>query len=697
MLDHFGRYILLKRLAVGGMAEIFLAKQTGLQGFEKLVVVKRILPSLCSEKEFVQMFLDEARLAASLTHPHIVQIYDLGQVDSLFFIAMEFVAGHDLNTVIKRGRALGKPLPVELAAKVIAGVCEGLHHAHTKKDLRGQPLNIVHRDVTPSNALISYEGAVKVADFGIAKAESHTSKTEAGKLKGKFSYMSPEQIRSLPLDARSDVFGLGIVLHEALSGRRLFKRDSELGILRDILEGEVRPPSTFRPEVPKLLDQIVLRALSKNRERRYASAQELQLDLERFLSMRLAQPSSLQISQYMMELFAKDHEAYQRLLAELPSARPEQLAAMIEEQSEVSGSASLEAAFTDPSLSPPSAKLAEKEAVVIIPAWRRPGALLALAGALALAVALAAFLFSAPKPTVGFLTLETDPTGAAVFLDGQPTEVKTPGVLNGMPLESDHLIRFELEGRETRETRVRLTRHLPSKALSLVLPAKKAPAGQLAITTLPPGATVLVDGRTIGPSPVSVDLDSGVEHWIRASKEGFLDEAKTVGLEPGKRLELLLSLKAKEKPDRSPASEERPVRERRAGTVELSSEPAAEVLFQGQRLGRTPLAARLPLGKATLTFVNPELELSQTVTLEVASGQSARSFSFAKGKLAADATPWADVYLGNRKLGTTPLAPRDLYEGTYTLRLVNSELGAIKTIQVVVHPNRTTVVRQAMQ
>jgi serine/threonine protein kinase len=194
----YGKYQLLKRLALGGMAEIWLAKQTGTQGFEKLVVIKRILEQLADDSEFVQMFLDEARLAASLTHPNVVQIFDLGKLDKSYYIAMEFIAGHDLLATMKKAGKAKALLPAEISARIIASACEGLHYAHTRKDRKGSPLHIVHRDVSPANILVTYEGTVKIVDFGIAKAESHSAKTRAGRLKGKFSYMSPEQIQGSP-------------------------------------------------------------------------------------------------------------------------------------------------------------------------------------------------------------------------------------------------------------------------------------------------------------------------------------------------------------------------------------------------------------------------------------------------------------------------------------------------------------------
>jgi len=711
MTQQFGKYLLLKRLAVGGMAEIWLAKQLGVQGFEKLVVVKRILEQFASEKEFVQMFLDEARLAATLNHPNVVQIYDLGQEAISFYIAMEFIAGHDLLGILRKCKHAGQPLPPEIAARIVAGACEGLHYAHTRKDHQGNPLQIVHRDVSPSNILVTYEGGVKVVDFGIAKAESRSTKTEAGKVKGKFSYMSPEQIGAEPLDARSDVFALGIVLHEVLVGRRLFKRDNELAIMRDILEGEVRPPSALRPGLPPALDEIVLKALQKDRRKRYASAQELQLALEKYLASTPAPPTSVDVSHFMLKLFAEEHAAYQLLLQQLPTARPEQLVQIIEQGQRTTHTQSQISGFTDPR----KAKVAgdePAEAEEEVEGVRRPksrkGVMAAVAGGAALLlVGLLAFLLTRPTapvlPVVGELTLESDPSGATVLLDGRPTSVKTPGTLPGLALEKDLLVRFEKEGREPRELTVRLTPQTASRTLSVVLPAEQARPGTLQVETEPPGASVVLDGKPQeGTTPLTLsEVASGVEHLLRVRLEGHHEEAATVKVEPGATTPVKFTLKALAAPEPEPVAEAQDKKGKKGaltGEVALSSTPPADIFLGAKRLGRTPATVRLPVGTVSLTFVNRELELRQTVSVEVdGKEQTTASFAFQKGKIAADATPWADVYIGERKLGTTPLAPREVYEGSYTLRLVNSELGAIKTVKVVVAPGKTTVVREQLE
>jgi serine/threonine-protein kinase len=710
MTQQFGKYLLLKRLAIGGMAEIWLAKQLGVQGFEKLVVVKRILDQFVSEREFVTMFLDEARLAASLNHPNVVQIYDLGQEGSSFYIAMEFIAGHDLLAVLRKCKTAQGMLPPPIAARLVAGACDGLHYAHTRKDHSGQPLNIVHRDVSPSNILVTYEGGVKVVDFGIAKAESQSTKTEGGKLKGKFSYMSPEQIRSVPLDARSDVFALGIVLYEILVGRRLFKRENELAIMTDILEGEVRPPSELRPDIPRALDEIVLKALEKDRRKRYGSAQELQLALEKYLASTPEPPTSIHVSQFMMRLFAQEYTAYQQLLRELPTAQPEQLVHIIEQghrtgNSQVSG-------FTDPKGRPAVEGTGQSEVEAVRRPTRRKGLVAAVAGVAALAlVGLLTFTLTRSSepvaPVEGHLTVETDPAGASVVVDGVLFKVQTPGTLRMLPLDKDLQVRVEKEGHEPREVTVRLSRQSPSKTISVLLPTEQARPGTIELVTEPPGATVVLDGKPQpGVTPLTLaELASGVEHLIRVSLEGYQEEATSVKVEPGATAPVKLALKAKA----APVPEPEPVaveqskgkkgkKEGSTGEVEISSSPPADLFLGAKKLGRTPTTVKLPAGKVSLTFVNRELDLRQTASVNVETkGKTQASFAFRKGKIAADATPWADVYIGEKKLGTTPLAPREVYEGSYTLRLVNSELGAIKAVKVVVEAGKTTVVRERLE
>ncbi|HEU4614040.1 MAG TPA: serine/threonine-protein kinase, partial [Kofleriaceae bacterium] len=223
----FGKYLLLDRISVGGMAEVFKAKSYGVEGFEKIIAIKRILPTMGEDRDFIKMFIDEAKIAGQLAHANICQIFELGRIDGSHFIAMEYIWGKDLLQIQNRLRKTKQPMPINMACFVIAKVLEGLDYAHRKRDQLGRPLEIVHRDCSPQNILISYEGEVKIIDFGIAKAASRSSKTQAGVLKGKFGYMSPEQARGRTLDHRSDLFNVGIVMYEAITGERLFAGSSD--------------------------------------------------------------------------------------------------------------------------------------------------------------------------------------------------------------------------------------------------------------------------------------------------------------------------------------------------------------------------------------------------------------------------------------------------------------------------------------
>ncbi len=258
----FGKYLLLDRIAVGGMAEVFAAKAFGAEGFERILAIKKILPTMGEDPELVSMFVDEARIAVQLSHPNIVQVLELGKHDETLYIAMEYISGRDLRQLLDRFRRRGQPMPVPHACAIAAGVCDALDYAHRKGDASGTPLGIVHRDVSPQNVLVSFDGGVKLIDFGIAKAERRLQKTQSGILKGKFSYMSPEQVRGEPLDRRSDVFAAGVLLWELICGRKLFTGDSDYAVLEKVRRVEVPPPASVNPEVPKELSRVVLAALA---------------------------------------------------------------------------------------------------------------------------------------------------------------------------------------------------------------------------------------------------------------------------------------------------------------------------------------------------------------------------------------------------------------------------------------------------
>ena len=303
----FGKYLLLERVNVGGMAEVFKAKTFGAAGFESIRAIKRILPNLVEDEEFIKMFFDEASIALQLHHPNIVQIYELGKHGEHYYISMEYIASRDLRAILDRLRASGQLMPIPQAAYITARTAEGLDYAHRREDQNGLPMNIVHRDVSPQNVLLGYEGEVKVIDFGIAKAANRASKTQAGVLKGKFGYMSPEQVRGLPIDRRSDIFAVGVLLYEMLTGERLFIGESDFSTLERVRNADVIPPTSFNKKISPRLEQIVLKILAREVEDRYQWASELARDLQEFTTDNAGPFNSRRLSMSMKEMYAVEY------------------------------------------------------------------------------------------------------------------------------------------------------------------------------------------------------------------------------------------------------------------------------------------------------------------------------------------------------------------------------------------------------
>jgi serine/threonine protein kinase len=326
------KYEIVAPLAVGGMAELYIARTSGPQGFEKLCVVKRILTQHARDDEFVKMFLDEARLAATLRHPNVIQVYDVGSVKGRYYFAMEYVHGQDLASIVSTARANKRGLRVGNAVSVIVGAAAGLHHAHEQVGPDGAPLHIVHRDVSPANILVSYEGHVKVVDFGIAKAAARATRTTAAGFKGKLSYMSPEQVQARPdLDRRSDIFSLGVVLYELTTGKPLFRGDSDLRIAETIVEGNFARPSEARDGYDGKLEEIVMTALARDPAQRFPTALAMQLALEDYARASQLVLSSHPLGDFMRELFSTRVESW-----ELAKRRGTSLAEFVRSTAELS-------------------------------------------------------------------------------------------------------------------------------------------------------------------------------------------------------------------------------------------------------------------------------------------------------------------------------------------------------------------------
>ncbi len=303
--EKFGKYVLLDKVATGGMAELFRAKLTGAGGFEKLIAIKKILQHLNDEEKLVTSFVDEAKLAAFLHHPNIVQIYDFGCMDNIYYIAMEYLAGKDLRYTIKKADEKNAPIKLDIILYIIMRLCDGIDYAHTLKDFSGNPLNIIHRDIGPQNLIITYDGQVKIIDFGIAKAATQTTNTQAGTIKGKVAYMSPEQASGSVVDHRSDIYSIGIIMYELLTGAKMYKGDT-FEALAKARNADFKPVSDFNPDLSEKLLYIINKALTKKTDARYQSAHELYVDIEQFMMENDFRVSQRDLAGYMKDLFAEE-------------------------------------------------------------------------------------------------------------------------------------------------------------------------------------------------------------------------------------------------------------------------------------------------------------------------------------------------------------------------------------------------------
>ncbi|RKH87184.1 PEGA domain-containing protein [Corallococcus sp. AB045] len=478
----FGKYELLRKIASGGMGQVFLAREHG-TGFERLVVLKLILPHLAEDEEFLEMFLDEARLVARLSHPNLITILDLSEIEGRHCLAMEYVQGEDVRRLDRFARKQERPLPVGLVVRIIADAAAGLSYAHGARDGHGQPLKLVHRDVSPQNVLVGFDGGVKVIDFGVAKAATSGQQTATGVLKGKYPYMSPEQANGMAVDGRSDQFALGVVMWELLTGMRLFKGDTDLMTLRLVRDCQVPPPSQLNPKLPPGLDEIVLKALAPTPEGRYADCAAFRLALEDWtLNLRLPS-SSAHLAAYLRELYAD------RIATEADPAKLDQLAEDVDLDSQSNSSrdgmptsgargqaGSRASKLVGPPSRPPTRVEPEKTrntAALMPEPPKRRAWLPFVVGGVALVVG-----------------------GAAVVLvRGGSETVTPPPVVATRPPD-------EVQGR-TPETPTHPTPPETPEQNTAPQPVR------LMVTSEPPGATVQVAGEERGITPVALPLVPG--------------------------------------------------------------------------------------------------------------------------------------------------------------------------------------------
>ncbi|TSC33149.1 protein kinase [Corallococcus sp. Z5C101001] len=622
-----GKYQLVRKLASGGMAEVFLAKAAGPRGFEKTLVLKRILPHLAEDEAFVEMFLGEAKLAAQLDHPNVVQIFDFGEADGSYFLAMEYIDGPTLRRLIKRSVAQGVPLPWGVCAKMVAAAAEGLAFAHALKDSEtGAPLGLVHRDISPENVLVSRQGAVKVVDFGIAKVTGQGPRTQTGVVKGKVAYMPPEQLQARSMDGRVDVYALGMVLYELLTGVRPFEATTDVGMMQAILFEPFVPAVARRSDLPEALQRILERALAKDRDQRYPDCRAFQADLERFV-MSLGEPvGAYEIAQLVV-----------RVSEHVPVAPTPPLP------------------VRQPGRGP--------ETAVLQPAGETPAAPVAMEAPLEPSQSRALTTPVSPREGHGGRAARRSVAGAAPQGDQGP--VAAPSA----PSEGSTAPRLPLSLRPT----VPMTPVEEPRASS-------APTVPMTPSVSERGPRSSRRARLVVGAALGLLVSAG--GWLLLGRSGSVAPA------PGARAVEATGADSSEAPSRRagpPALAAPPVQPPAVAVVEhvdAGMPPGAQVSGEGDgppsateaslMAGRTAQpAAESPAVRAASVEAGTRERGSPAPARPVA----VRRIDRPRGRVEFRIRPYASIYLDGKPMGQTPFAAIEVPEGTHWVRVVNKDLG----------------------
>jgi len=549
----FGRYLLLDKVAAGGMAEVWRAKLTGEGNFQKIIAIKKILPHVSEDEDFITMFTDEANITSTMNHANIGQVSEFSKVGDVYFLSMEYVSGRDLKSVWSWSKARAQIMPVELSAYIVSKMCDGLQYAHDHA--------IVHRDISPQNVLLSWEGDVKVIDFGIAKAAEKSGKTRPGTLKGKFAYMAPEQIRGLPLDGRSDIFAIGVCLYELVTGQRGFQAESEFSLLEMVRNVEIRPPSLLNQTLPAELERIIYKALTKDRDQRYQTCADMSADLQQFTLQRGRPPQARDLAAFLRENFTVDWEKEKARLDSYREVNPldyqgNKLAAgpaspplALDDDSAFSSSDDAFAAppFSSPSQSSPALSpsmsssaprlrpeqtgstapnlpaTADTSAAVPVGAPRPPSKLPKLIAASVLGIAAvggigAGLWMTVLQPVTAVVVTVQGPKDATVRFDALPAVAATPNATIEGVKKGPHTVFVEANG-YLPVTMPVVTEGQPLFAITATL--KRIP-GKLVVTSDPSEADILLDGKPTGKvTPSTFELDGDSVHELRVQKTDY--------------------------------------------------------------------------------------------------------------------------------------------------------------------------------
>jgi serine/threonine protein kinase len=651
-----GKYQLLRKLATGGMAEVFLAKTAGPMGFEKQLVIKRILPHLAEDPQFVQMFLGEAKLAAQLNHPNLVQIFDFGESDGSYFIAMEYIDGPTVRLLLQRAREQSLAIPFVLAARMISAAAEGLAYAHEFTDaITEEPLQLVHRDVSPDNILISRSGSVKVVDFGIAKARGLGHLTQTGTIKGKVAYMAPEQLKGDVLDQRVDLYGLGVVLYELLTLNMPYEAISDASLVKKVLYDPYVPPADRRPELPLALQQVLTQLLAKNRDDRYGDCRALQADLERYIHATGETASGYALAQLVARYAPATPVGAMVTDAEMPIFTPTSLSASSERSAAVFP-------LDTPGVDTDAKTIARGRPRRTAPeGFVFPGA-----------------LESERAP------VRSDHTAGIDFAntDLHGSSAETDPSLDSPPRGGRWLLLLALFAVAAGAWYV-WTRVLAPTEPS-VAPAPLAPP-QAPLAPASPALPAKPQAPTSAPLPAARATPQPEPAKAVAPVKAALAPTAPAAAkrEPAVSNKLLGAFEASE-PETPPKAEDE-ANASAAASVRFESDPPVHVRVGEKVLGTTPLVVQMPAaGPVDVELFDTGLKLSRVVPLDLKAGDNGvQSVTFEKGAIDFQVQSGISVYVDGKKVGEAPLEkPVALYEGPHLVRLVLGEQEERRSIVV---------------
>lgn len=734
-----GSLRLVRKIAAGGMAEVWEARKEGLEGFSKRLAVKVILPHLTQNEDFIKMFLDEGRLAASLDHPNICHIMDLGEEDGTYYMSMEYIDGVVLSAILRETSKRGIYVPFEHCCQLAIGACEGLDYAHSAKDHAGEPLNLVHRDISPQNIMVSYDGNVKVVDFGIAKAATQLHHTRAGVLKGKYSYMSPEQATGEALDRRSDVFAMGIVMWELTTGNRLFRADNEIATLHKIIGGDYEPPSAYRDGYPPELELIIMKALAMDPNDRFQNCGEMQLAIEDFLlrhgmaagSKRLAyyvrwllsdeempDLSNSSISSVGMAIESSDSGAL------TPSGHRISPLSVSRAAPDISSKATVPAEVPVIAHSAPTEHLpAFSETGIPLdlgtPPHRRKrgggGGWVILLLLLLVGGGVGAYFWSQSQVATPLhpWVIQSEPRGATVFLNGE--KVGTTQGSFYVRIGKSYALRLVKPGyKEVNRFFKEVKLEQVSQALKIKLTAEKVAKkhGFVSLTVKPDSAKVTLDGKPLSGSTtaglllINTRVSANTSHTLLVEAPKFETHKEVFEIKPDIQKGLTILLKKATHRGRRPRRRRRRVRPRPArrrvlammpsrravvvihpGQVRVTSTPpGAIVKIDGRIVGSTPMGGFVEVtqGKPHLIRVEKEKHrvFQKTVLLRPKQKRTLHArlrplrVSKPSSYVYFGASPRSDVFINGRRIGRTPVMRHQIPSGRYAVEFRTAKFQA---------------------